>query len=294
MFNIISHKNIFSPLILITLITFSHTSFAIYPRDYIPAPAGTTALITYYNHADSTGRYSNGNKLAIDMTASTRVALIRPVHFFDWADTRMAINAIIPVGSASLKGNDVTGGSQTSSGMGDPIINFAVFLVNDPQNKIWFGISESLRLPAGDYDNTRSINLGANRVTGKTEFSLSKGIGTFILDITGSFTIHGANSNFSAGNLKMEQDILWAAETHLSHNLSKGSYLALGMLWKNGGETKRNGVVQNDEKRKTSLQVTYSNTLAPKNYLAVLYKQDLDVLNGFKFSQVSLRYSYIF
>ncbi len=121
-----------------------------------------------------------------------------------------------------------------------------------------------------------------------------KGWGKTFLDVTANLTLHGDNTDFGATSAKRQQDILWGFETHLSRNLTKRCYVGVGALWQWGGESQVNGTDQDDEQRKTSLQIMLSHKMAPKHRLALYYKQDVEIENGFKMNTFSLRYNHVF
>lgn len=276
------------------LLLFCSDVYALYPRAYIAKPAGTLSLLSYYQIGDSDGRYANGDKLNIDMDVDAHIGILRPIYYFEWLDRVAVINASFLFGEASLKGSSAVGSKQVSRGIRDPIVHAGVFLINKPKDRFWLGISEYIVLPLGEYDNTSAINLGENRLTAKTELGLAKGLGMYHLDATLNMTIYGSNTNFGVNSGKLEQDNLWGFETHLSRNITNSSYLGLGALWEFGGESKLNGVARNDESQRRSVQISYSNRVAPNQSLTIFYKEDLEVENGFKFRTVSLRYGYAF
>lgn len=293
--SLISSRIVMAQLFLLPLLLlFSSDVFALYPRAYIPAPAGTFLLVAYDQHGDSDGRYANGDKLNIDMDVDAHIGILRPVYYFKWLDRVAVINASFLFGEASLKGSSVVGDKQVSRGIGDPIVHAGVFLINKPRDRFWLGVSEYITLPLGEYDNTSAINLGENRLTGKTELGLAKGLGKYHLDVTLNVTIYGSNTNFSVNSGKLERDELWGFETHLSRNITNSSYLGLGAKWEFGGESQLNDVKRNDEPDTRSVQISYSNRIAPKHALAMYYKKDLEVENGFKANTFFLRYNYVF
>lgn len=271
----------------------SQKAFALYPQAYTPAPADKHFYLLYYNHIDTDGQYSNGNKLANDTRAARRLALFRYAYYFDWADNRFLVNFGIPAGKATLEGTAI-GNKQESSGIADPFVNGVFFFVNQPANKLWWALSQYIYFPLGDYENTRSINLGENRLKATTEVGVVKGWDNYFLNATANITLYGDNTEFGAGNATLAQDPLWGFEAHITRKLNANHQLSLGGLWQWQGESQLNGVNRNDDKQKSAVQLSYDYKIANNQKLAMFYKKDIAVENGFKVNQFSLRYHYVF
>lgn len=286
--------NILTTHIVFLLLLYSSSSYALYPRAYIAAPAGTFLLASYYYQTDSNVLYSRGNKLNVDTKASSYIGILRPIYYFDWLGKRFAVNTLIGFGYGRLSGQAAIGEPFKSSRLADPVLHGGFFLINDPANKLWLGISEYLSLPLGEYDKNKAINLGENRYKGKTELGLAKGLGNFYLDITTSMTLYGDNTDFGSNSSQLEQDVLWGLETHITRNITSSSYLGLGGLWQWGGKRKLNAIKLDDKQNKFALQISFNHNLGHRHKFGFYYKKDLEVENGFKLDNFSLRYVYVF
>ena len=114
-------------------------------------------------------------------------------------------------GSAVFDGKPV---SRESSGLIDPVLKISINLVDAPaltleefpsyrQNWI-LGVSLSVSVPLGRYEEDRLVNLGTNRWSFKPEIGLSKRWGPVTVDVAASAKLYTDNDEF-AGHHTREQ-----------------------------------------------------------------------------------------
>ena len=286
-------RNSFIFATVLPIFLFSQKASALYPQSYIPAPADKHFYLLYYNYIETDGQYSNGSKLTNDTKATTHLVLFRYAYYFDWHDKRFVVNFGIPTGKATLEGTAI-GNKQESSGLADPFVNAGFFFVNQPENKLWWAVSEYIYFPMGDYDKTRKINLGENRLKAITELGVVKGWDNYFLNASANITLYGDNTESGTSNATLKQEPLLGFEAHITRILTANHQLSFGGLWQWRGETQLNGVDKNDDKKKSSLQLSYDYKIAKNQKLAMFYKKDIEVENGFKVNHFSLRYHYVF
>lgn len=281
-------------LATLLLATAGTTAMAGDTRGYIPAPSGTAGVLFYYKHTTGFEKYLNGDKVADDFNLKSNIEVLRPVYYSTLGSMPVSIQALIPFGEATLDGASVGNKSYATSGLADPTILGGFWPINNPETKTWLGVSEWIKMPVGQYDNDRVLNLGANQWAFKTEVGFVKGWGNFYLELSPYIEFYTDNDDYTAANRTLEKDYVFGMETHLSYDISKTVLVSLDHYFKKGGETTVENVAMNDEIETHSLQFTLGLALAPKQKLLLQYLQDLSVENGSKTDVFGLRYTYIF
>ncbi len=265
------------------------------PGDYSPLPAGIDLGLLYIQHTEHQEFYSSGKEisgLAGINELKTDIGLLRWVHFIEAGGYILDPQIIIPFGKVSL---DTTGGTISSSGVGDPIVGGTIWLYNNAETKQAFGITALASLPIGDYDGAKgAVNIGENRwkmitqagyVTPLTE--------TLSLDLIAEYTFFGENDDF--GGARKDQDDQYGIQAHLSKSFGPGTKAALSYYHDFGGETSLNGVDQNDELDNSSWNATFSHFVAPDLQVMVEYGRSLEVENGFfEEDRLNLRFVKVF
>src|SRR5690625_2451527 len=128
-------------------------------RDWIPAPAGTTAVITYFNSsADNHGTH-------VDASA------IRPLTYFEFGGMTMQPEVILPYVRLSAAG-------RTVRGFGDPLVGWTIWPYADPESKLWIGYEPFVSVPIGRYKGSDAgFAIGEHRWSTIQDLALVKGIG---------------------------------------------------------------------------------------------------------------------
>lgn len=253
------------------------------PGDYVALPAGTDLGIVYYQRAEFNAVYANSSRVPVPFKLVTDIGLARWVHYTKLGDYLVTPQVIIPFGKVDLS-------PLSASGVGDPIIGSALWLVNRPEEKKWFTVSAFASLPLGKYDGAQGpINLGENRWKGVLHSAymtaLSKNL---MLDLVGEYALYGENDNFVG--LRRKQDASYGGQVHLRYNLSPATALSLSYYHDFGGESKLNGVVQHDRMNNSRFLVGLTGFVSPTVQLQVQAGKSLKVNNGVKeSSRLNLR-----
>jgi len=263
-------------------------------RDYIPLEPGTTLIATYFNHISATDFYVDGDKTSDDVNLSANIGILRPVYYTKIGPFVMDPQALIPFGSQSLDGDGVGGVEVSSSGLADPIVTATVWFINNPESKTWLGFTPFITLPLGEYDEDKSLNLGANRWAFKPEVGFVKGFGSYFFELAGNGEFYTDNDDYTSQSLTLEQDPVYTLESHLSYNFTDAFYVSGDYFYHNGGETSVAGVAQDDEKDDHAVQLTLGFLLNPSYQLLLKYKTDIKVENGLKTNTVGLRFAHFF
>src|SRR5258708_2116217 len=153
------------------------------PRAYSVSPVGTNIVV--FGYGRSTGDIAFDPSLPIT-DASATINGASPGYFrsIDFCGRSANISVALPYVWGNLQGN-VAGQFQQirRSGLGDPIVRFAVNLHGAPamdlkqfaayRQKTVIGASVVVAAPLGQYDPAKAINLGGNRWAFKPEVGVS-------------------------------------------------------------------------------------------------------------------------
>ena len=161
---------------------------------------------------------------------------------------------LVPMGR--IEGESLVGGSltrQTSSGFGDPIVEFNMNLIGPPpivklpdllryEPGFSMDLIVDVAIPIGQYDNTQPLNLGLNRWYGRIGTPIVWQLGSWIpsrrttLEILPSLWIFGDNDDFVGQNLS--SDPTFELETHLTRNFTSKVWGSLDATYiSSGGAT---------------------------------------------------------
>lgn len=283
--------------LLCTLLLAPQVALAVNSRDYIPLPPDTFLFCTYFKHISATSLYANGKKVSNDFNLKENLGILRPVYYMDigkalYGDGGFRIDpqALIPFGEANLDGAAVGNADISATGIADPTIFATFWFVNDPKNKLWAGFSPYITMPLGDYNKHKALNLGNNRWAIKPELGVVKGVGekTYLdMIVNGEFYTEN-------GKIDLRQDPLFGAEIHLSYDITKQWYASVDYFYSYGGETKQNGVWQNNKSNSHGLGLSLFWMIGSNNQLMIEYRDDFSVKNGPGTNTFGARWAYFF
>jgi Putative MetA-pathway of phenol degradation len=246
--------------------------------DYTALPAGTNLGLLYYQHAQRNRAYDNGNRVPINARLDSDVGILRGVHFMDIGGYIVDPQFLLPFGK--LKGKNDLSALGSESGIGDLLLAATVWF-NKPGSKENFGITPFIFVPTGSYDRNAALNLGENR----WKFALQAGwikplSDSVTMDLIGDFTLHGKNDKFGSSTLK--QKPLFQFQGWWRYHLSPQLDLRFGLSHVTGGETKVDGVNQDDRQATSKFSLGAAWFVAPTTQLLATYGQDIKVKNGLK------------
>lgn len=156
------------------------------------------------------------------------------------------IDAVVPYtwlsGSALYKGEPV---DRIVNGLGDPAFRLSVNFYGAPaltlpelaqwKQDLVLGASLRVFVPLGQYDDTRVINIGANRWSFKPEVGGSKAIGSWTFEASGAAQFYTVNDDFYHGH-RRTQDPVYSLQAHVIHNFDSGWWAAFDATYYWGGQ----------------------------------------------------------
>jgi hypothetical protein len=186
------------------------------------------------------------------------MALTGWAHTYTLFDRSAMAAVILPMGRVS-GGATVAGrtASQTSSGFGDPMLEFNVNLIGPKaQNAIpdvlryepgfSLDLLVDLAIPIGQYDSSQTLNLGQNRWYGRVGMPVIWQLGPWVpgrrttLELLPAVWWFATNDNFAGGTLKT--DPMFQLDAHLTRDFTEHFWGGLDLSWYKGGGSTINGV----------------------------------------------------
>jgi hypothetical protein len=254
------NKSIFG---LIFFLLFSNYVFAqdLEPRFLSPAPVGMNFVI--FGYAYSVGNVLLGHSIPLEDTEAIMhgisPAFARSINVFGLSGR---ISAALPLATATwdadLNGIDT---STTRTGLGDPVVAFAVNFIGVPALKgkefvaykqnTTLGASIKIRIPIGQYNNEKFFNLSTGRWEGSLTLGLSQKINRFFLEGFLKAQLFLKNNDFYGGKV-VAQDPLFSLQIHGIYVFSPGLWAALSFGQTYGGSTTVDGVLTVESTQKNN------------------------------------------
>ena len=220
------------------------------PRSLTSLPVGTNFAVLAYG-------YSRGNVLldpavpVEDLTATIHAfagVYVRAISFFGLSSK---VDVIVPFAFADWSG--VLSGvdsSRSATGFGDPAVRLSVNFVGAPalrlpefasfRPKTIVGASIQTRVPIGQYDPARLLNLGAHRWTFKIQSGISRTAGSWILEGLVAARLFTRNGDFFGGQT-LDQRPLFSGKVHIIKALRNGMWFAASAGYASGGRLTLDG-----------------------------------------------------
>jgi hypothetical protein len=248
--------------------------------DYTTLPAGTKLGLLYLQHATRNKLYANGNQVPINAQLDSDVGILRGVWNMEVGGLIMAPQVLLPFGK--LKGKNDTAALGSESGVGDVIFALPVWFTK-PGGKEHFGVGAYLFLPTGSYDKNKALNLGEHRVKFTPQFGWITPLSDSVtFDLIGDFTLFGKNNDAGAAGQTLKQTPQFQLQSWLRYNFSATTDMRFGLSQVSGGETKLDGVKQDNRQSTLKFSLGGSHFFSPTTQFVAAYGQDIKVKNGFK------------
>jgi Putative MetA-pathway of phenol degradation len=215
---------------------------------------GNAVPVLFSSLSGNTNPFDPSHNVKVDGTVDTSLLMTGWAHTFALGD-RAAVGAIIlPMGRISSGVGAVT---ETANGYGDPMLEFTYNLIgpkalrNIPDVQRYepgfsLDVLFDLALPIGEYDNTKSVNLGQNRWYGRIGAPIVWQLGDWVpsrrttLEFLPAVWLFGDNNDFTGKKLKT--DPMFQLDAHLTRDFTKDLWGALDVVWYNGSGSTLGGV----------------------------------------------------
>ena len=265
--------------------------------------SGNFAIVSY--------GYSNGNILLDnslpieDLNAKLNNIVVAYARSFSLFGQLTKFDMVIPYSIARFSGVVSDIDTTTSrNGFGDPLFRLSMVLIGgkavgvnefmkQQPKKFKLGVSFRFRPPLGQYNNTKLINLGANRWAFKTAVAASYTIKkklTFEGHLLSWFFTE--NKEFFNGNT-ISQKPLVAAQLHISYVFKPGIWLAVSGGTSSLGETIINDIEQDDLQNNSRYGAAFAYRLSKNHALKIAYTSGISTRYGSDFSTFLVAYQFM-
>ena len=271
------------------------------PGAYWPIPRGLN-IFTVAN-SFSWGDMAFDPSAPID-EASARIntTALAFTRAFNLAGRSANASVMVPVIGGHLEGRYLGEPAEADRfGLGDPRFRLGVNLYGAPSmtpkefasynRRTIVGVSVTVAPPLGQYDNTKLINLGANRWSIKPELGLSRLYGKWLVEAMAGVWLFTDNDDFLGGRTR-EQAPIVATQAHLTYRFTRGMWLAADVNYFTGGQTTLAGTRNLDLQRNSRIGATFSKALDRRQAIRFSASRGAYTTIGADFTSVAGSYSY--
>ncbi len=274
---------------------------SIEPRAYSNAPVDVNFLIGGYAYTHGGIAFDTALPIT-DPKLATSSAVAAYARTLDLWGTSGKFDVIVPYtwlsGSATYQGGPV---QREVNGFGDPLLRLSVNLYGAPaltlpefrtyQQDLIVGASLQMSVPAGQYDDTRIVNLGSHRWFFRPEIGVSKAQGPWTLEFQAGVTLFTANDDFYNGN-RRSQDPLYSFQGHAIYNFRSGIWGSADVTYFAGGRSSLNGTLQSDLQQNWRAGATLALPVDTRNSVKLYASKGLSARTGNSFDLVGIAWQY--
>ena len=297
------------PLVGFCSATVAGTALAqdVEPRALSPAPVGTNAV-----GAALSGSFGNvllDKTLPVEDLDGTIFSLVPSyTRYFGTFGLTTRLTAVVPFVTGSwdavVKTEPITPVDTTihRTGVGDAVLNATVFLVGAPamtrqefrdyRAKTVFGFNLRLKVPIGQYDPSKLVNLGSNRWQVAPALALSHWIGNLSLEAYAIAWLFSDNDALLGDNV-LSQAPLYAFQFNVGYNFKRNLWLSAGVRQTDGGRTTLNGVQRDDPTKNTRIGIVLGLPIATGHTLKLVGTTGIRSTAGTDFDTVVVQWVYI-
>ena len=230
------------------------------PRFYWKTLMGMNAVpVILMSTSGNTNPLDPSKKFDPSASVSADIAIAGYAKIMPFWNRAGALAVLMPMGR--IQADSVVDGSlsrESSSGFGDPMIEFNINLIGPPpimnlpdlmryEPGFSLDLIVDVAFPLGQYDNTQSLNLGQNRWYGRIGTPIIWQLGPWIpasrttLEIIPSVWFFGDNDDFVGANL--HSDPTFELEAHLTRNFTSKFWGSLDATYASGGDATISGTI---------------------------------------------------
>ena len=271
------------------------------PRAYSNAPVGVNFLVAGYVY--TSGGLSFDSALPVSHPElSTSNAVVAYARVLDFRGKSAKFDVVAPIsslsGSADFDGEPLR---RDISGLSDPKFRLSVNFFGAPalslkefagfQQDLIIGASLQVSAPAGQYDESRVVNLGTNRWSFKPELGISKALGRWTLEGMAAVTLYTDNDDFFRGRTR-SQDPLYSLQGHLIYSFRSGVWGALDGTYFTGGRTTLDDTLNNDLQQNWRVGATLAFPVNVRNSVKLYGSSGVSARTGNDFDLLGIAWQY--
>lgn len=285
------------------VVVFTASAQDMEPRTYANTPVGLNFLIAGY--ARTEGGVATDPALPID---NTRIELNSGVLAYaraiDVYGKSAKFDVVLPY--TSLEGTATVIDQERNrevSGLADPRFDFSWNFFGAPalsveefaayEQDTIAGFNLEVSVPGGQYDAEKLVNLGTNRWSIKPELGVSKRLGPVTLELASGVRFYTDNEDFFGGKLR-SQDPIYSFQGHVIYNLGYGIWVAADALFYTGGQTRVDGLKNNDNLENVRAGGTLALPVNRYNSIKLYYSTAVSGTRGSQFDVTGIAWQYRF
>jgi hypothetical protein len=268
------------------------------PRAYSASPAGANFLVASYSWSSGNVVFDPAIPVA-DVHADVQGLFVAAGHSFNLFGKLALVTAAIPYVRADVAGKVLEErGEVTRSGLADARVKLSVNLRGNPAmhvrefvaapRRTIVGASVTVTAPAGQYYDTKLINVGTNRWSFKPEVGVSVPKGRWDLDGYIGAWFFTSNSNFYPSGSLRTQDAVLTVQGHASYTLRPRLWIAADSTWYRGGSARVNDGEPSANMNNSRLGLTLSLPVGKRYSAKVAYATGVVARTGTDFSTVAV------
>jgi len=271
------------------------------PRRYSNIPVGLNFVGLGY-------AYSKGNLLIDpsipieDIDAKVHIFALRYVRSMSLFGKNARLSVMIPTvlgdWKATLDGELLT---REIDGIGDVRVALDFNFIGAPalklsefgsyDKKTVVGATLQVRVPVGQYDPERGLNLGTNRWTFIPQIGASHVMGRWTVEAIAKVWLFTTNDDFFGGNT-LQQRALGSIQTHGIYTFRPGLWIAAGVGLANGGRSVINDDPRDTLQQNSRLGIVFAYPLSARRGLALSFGTSLTTSSGTNSRNVGLAYQF--
>ena len=288
-------------VVLVVALASSAQAQELEPRVYLASPVGSNVVVVAVG--TSRGDVLLDPTVPIkDVRARVGALVFGYYRSFDFLGRSASLGGLVPIVRASAQGLVAGEPDRVERfGLGDASVRFTVNLSGSPAmdtatfvkrgRRTNLGASLVTILPVGQYDSSRLVNIGANRVAVKPEVGLSVPVGDrWLVDTYAGAWFFSRNDDYLGGY--RDQEPLFTTQFHVSYNLSLRAWAAFDATFYARGGAKVNGAEPVERQQNTRLGATLSLPIARRHSLRVAFSTGARVRLGSDFNTFNVTWSY--
>ena len=274
---------------------------SIEPRAYSNVPVGVNFLIGGYAYTRGGVSFDTALPVA-NPKLTTSNAVLGYARALDLWGKSGKVDVIVPytwlAGTASFRGDPV---QREVDGFADPLVRLSVNFYGAPaltlpefksyEQDLIVGASLQVSVPAGQYDDTKLVNIGTHRWFFKPELGISKALGQWTMEFKTAVTVYTNNNDFFNGNTR-SQSPLYSFEGNAIYSFSSGIWGSLDATYFTGGRTTLNGTLNNDLQQNWRLGGTLAIPVNASNSVKFYASSGVSARTGNSYDLVGIAWQY--
>lgn len=221
------------------------------PRVYWPLPKNMSVLGVHGVLGTANATFVNVNRIQPSLNLQNTLFLLSYSRSQPLFGRSVLFTGVVPAGVIETNSSLPTASDPFVHGLGDPSVGMTVNLFGAPglmlrewlryDLKTTVSLGAIFNLPAGQYDETQSLNVGSNQFKTRIHLPIVHSLGPWVsgerttVEVTPSITFL-ANNDDSLGST-VDQDPMLSLETHLTRDVTRNAFASLDYTYLRFGQS---------------------------------------------------------